>query len=481
MREALLYSIVLGFCGGIFCRSFLYSGIPLISLLLLVAVLLGVVFVVRRKIMFLVVAIGLLAASFGVLRLELVQTGLPPGLQAKLNQEVVLEGKVVEDPDVRESNQRVVIETDHARVLAVAPLYPPVSFGESVVVQGMLTEPEPFDTDGDRVFRYDHYLAKDGVYGMVENAKIEVVGGGSTISDAIYGALIDFKHAGIHALESALPEPHSSLASGLLLGGKQGLGKQLLDAFTVVGLVHIVVLSGYNIMIIAEAVLRATSTLPRRVSAAFSVVVIAAFVFVAGASAAALRAGLMAGIALLARATGRTYEAIRALAVAVVVMLLLNPLLLGFDPGFQLSVIATLGLILGTPITETWFKRVEPSFVREVLATTVAAQIAVLPLLLFQTGNLSLVSLLANVLVLPTLPLAMATSFLAGAVGLIVPYIAPILGLPAYILLGYVIETAKTLAAMPYAQLTVPAFPFVLVVIAYALLGHAVWKITGKS
>lgn len=233
-------------------------------------------------------------------------------------------------------------------------------------------------------------------------------------------------------------------------------------------------------MIIAEAVLRLLGFLPRRTALIVSGVAIALFVITAGAGSAAVRAGIMACIALFARATGRTYDALRALGVAIVLMLLINPLLLAFDPGFQLSIAATLGLILGAPLVESRLSWIKQIFVRDVVATTIAAQVFVLPLLLYQTGNLSPFALPANILVLPFVPLAMALSFISGSIGMLLPQVASLVALPSYLMLSYVVSVTELISSLPFAKVVLPAFPFALVVIAYALLGVLVWKLTQK-
>jgi len=257
------------------------------------------------------------------------------------------------------------------------------------------------------------------------------------------------------------------------------------------------------VMIVAEWIMAGLAfiKLPKRWGAGAGALAIAIFVGIAGASATALRAALMAFIALYARATNRSYYAGRALFLVVFLMILWNPLYLVFDPGFGLSVAATAGIIWLAPIIERGllrFRRVSqvqrhpatPSgaaglsetlsenatgranFWINAAATTISAQVAVLPLLLYDTGNLSLVSIPANLLTMPMVPLAMGFSALAGLAGIIFGSIAPLLGIifafPAYVANAYIILIAQGSASLPFAAFTLPAFPFWLVIIAYA-------------
>ncbi len=153
-------------------------------------------------------------------------------------------------------------------------------------------------------------------------------------------------------------------------------------------------------------------------------------------------------------------------------MLVHNPFLLVYDIGFQLSFLATLGLIVVAPRLETavlsgqWWQPV-----RQFLVATLAAQVAVLPLLLYHMGEVSLVAVATNVLVLPVVPLAMLLSFLAGLAALLVPSVAILFSYPTTAVLWYIIEQARFWAGLPYATLPVPVFSFWYVALAYALLG----------
>jgi competence protein ComEC len=195
------------------------------------------------------------------------------------------------------------------------------------------------------------------------------------------------------------------------------------------------------------------------------------FVLIAGASSTAIRAALMALIALYARATSRTYLASCALLATIFLMLLWNPLLLVFDPGFDLSVAATAGLIWLAPLIEQrLLRRITNEKLRSGIATTLAAQLAVWPLLLYETGSLSLYSIPANILALPIVPLAMAAATLAGVAGALLGHYAFILGLPAYLSTECLITLARIVARAPSSGIIVPSFPFLVVVLAYLAL-----------
>jgi len=452
--------------------------------------------------------------AFGVMRTSFADTPLPETFVNELRHRVSYEGVVIADPDVRDANQRIQVRVtnkeESTNLLVVAPRTTRVMVGDRVSVSGTLLTPEPFSDDAGRVFRYDKYLERDGVRFILNFAFIRVIEPAPQYS--IPAALAQVKRAFLDGLAATMPEPYASLAGGVVIGGKSGLGSDLKDAFVRSGLVQIIVLSGYNVMIVAEWIMAALALtkLNRRWSAAAGVAAVLLFVGIAGASATALRAMLMALIALYARATGRTYAAGRALLFVVLLMLIWNPLYLVFDPGFGLSVAATAGLIWLAPIIEILlakqqvlrFLRVcqvqrrpvvpsgttgssealskiaipagSVSFWKNAVATTLAAQIAVLPLLLYHTGNLSLVAIPANLITMPVVPLAMAFSAFAGFAGIIFNTITPLIGIvlayPAYLANTYLIFIAQKAANLPFAAFSLPLFPFWLVLASYAAL-----------
>jgi competence protein ComEC len=476
-----LIAVVSGFASGIFVRSLFNFGWAPIAFALLLATLSLLAWWLRDRRAYLLLGLFFLLASLGMLRFAIADTPLPEAFRQDFRKQVKYEGVVVADPDIREKTQRVRVKVEKGgettNVLVVAPHYPVVSVGDRVRVAGLLLTPQPFETDGGRTFRYDRYLERDGVRFIISFASIRLLEPAPWYS--IPGAFAKAKHAFIDGLREGLPEPHASLASGITIGGESGIGTELHDAFIRSGLVHIIVLSGYNIMIVAEWLMKGLAAVRLRKRFAFVAAgaAVVLFVLVAGAEAPAVRAMLMALIALYARASGRTYAAGRALFFAAFLMLLWNPFTLAFDPGFGLSLTATAGLIWLAPRVEAKLLFIKYAFLRDVAATTIAAQVAVLPLLLYETGNLSLVALPANLLVLPMMPFAMGLSAIAGVAGMLLgnlfPPLVTLLSLPAYLANAYAILVAEHAAALPFAAVILPAFPFTLVLLAYALLIYA--------
>jgi len=474
MLQDFLIAGVLGFMSGIVCRSFFVVPTPLLFFVGVITIALFL-YALHYRARALFVAITFLCFAFlGFVRMNLVPDTLPEAYVPLLESSVTFTGTVDADPDLRETTQRVVIgvsqDSSETRMLAVLPLYPRLEYGDSVRVAGTFVRPEAFDTAGGRTFAYPEFLAKDQIFSMLTSAKVIGRDTAPLLQGQPLRSLYKVRHWFEKGVSQALPEPMSALAIGLLTGGKQGLGAQLLIAFTVSGLLPIVVLSGYNVMIVAESVQRFFRFLPKRFSILVAAITVLLFVLASGAGASAVRAGMMAGVALFARATGRTYDALRALVFVLVLMVLLQPHILVYDPGFQFSFMATLGLILLSPRILPFLMWMKSSLIRDTLSTTIAAQLCVLPLLLYATGNLSFVAVPANLLVLPVIPLTMLFSFVAGIVGMVAPLAAPVVGIPAYALLSYIIEVARRAGEFSLSATTLDAFPFWIVLVLYVVL-----------
>jgi competence protein ComEC len=162
--------------------------------------------------------------------------------------------------------------------------------------------------------------------------------------------------------------------------------------------------------------------------------------------------------------------------VAVLIMIMYEPRILLYDPGFQLSVIATLGLVYIAPLIARRLPWVSERFtLREIVAATIGTQFAVAPLLLYQTGLFSIVSLPVNLLVLPIVPAAMFASFIAGVVGSVSQVAGVVLGAPAYVLLEYMLVVAETAAAFPAAAVSAPLTSLAMLMAVYVVLVAFVW------
>lgn len=481
MQGIYFYSAILAFLLGVLIASFFTIALTTIYWSLIMS--LGLAFYWRRYhdteagSVILVTVLIFLLVPLGILRM---QSDVAPYSQSPLLEQVgetvSLEGVVVEELDVRERSARMTVAVREDRVLVSLDRYSAVAYGDRVVVSGKLRLPESFEGDLGRMFHYGGYLrVRDIGYVMSYPQSVEVVS--SREGHWFLHGLYDFKGAFVGAINRTIPDPSAGLGVGLLLGVKQALGEELERAFRVTGIIHIVVLSGYNVMIVIAAVMFLLgSVLSLRPRVIIGLLAITTFALLVGLSATVVRATIMAGLVLIAQLIGRQYHIVRALCLAGAIMVLVEPHILAFDIGFQLSFMATLGLILIAPQFETIMGYVPSKFgVREFLIATIATQIAVLPLLAYHIGEVSLIAVLVNVLILPLVPVAMGLTFIAGLVALFIPLIAPPFAMSAHTLLILMIRIVEWCATVPYASITVPVIPWYGVFVMYGLLGVSLY------
>ncbi|MEK7612708.1 MAG: ComEC/Rec2 family competence protein [Patescibacteria group bacterium] len=407
---------------------------------------------------------------------------------AAMNRTVTVEGVVVNDPEARETSLHAVVAVEtinttpaRGKILAILPRGTAFAYNDRVSIEGTLTAPDSFVTDTGRVFDYPNYLRVRGISGIVRYAEVNSVEhGGATV----YGSLYQLKHAFERSIERVLFEPQTSLFEGILLGERRGLPDSLTNAFIIASLIHIVVLSGYNISIVGEAVLRGMTFLPRKASYIIGGILMLLFVLMTGASSTSIRAGIMAVIAIVARYLHRPTAALRALGIAAAAMVFWNPLIVLYDASFILSIIATFGLIVLGRVVEERLMRV-PAWsyfnLRSIAASTIAVQIFILPALLYFTGILSFVALPANILVLPVVSLTMLAGFIAGLLGMIHAALAFV---PAFVtdtLLRYMIAVANTASSLPFSSVTIPAFPAWFALVVYVPLSWAALLLYNRS
>lgn len=481
MKAQVLWALVGGFLLGAGARSFLAFGWWTIVFLLFVAgavLIFGYISRTSRS-KTIVIVVFLCALAAGSARMHAAAFSGDVALDVWVGERVTLEGVVADEPDGRENSVRLPVRVTSiastsvesgVKVLVVAPLHTEAKYGDIVRANGELRLPKSFDAGAGREFNYPAFLAKDGIGYELSFAQVEVIGEASR--NPLKAAAIWIKQTYLEGLAQALSEPEAGLAGGITAGDKRGLGSELSETFRIVGLIHIVVLSGYNIMVVIQFLEWMLGSTRLWIRSSLAVVVAIFFALITGLASSSVRAASMAVIATVGKATGRTYLATRALGVVAVGMVVWNPFVLAFDPGFQLSMLATLGLIHISPLFGERLQWVTERFgLREIASATLGTQAAVLPILLYSSGSLSLYSLPANLLALIVVPWAMLLSFIAGIAGIFLGPVAPVIGFPAYVLLWYVTSVADFFAWLPFANLSVPAFSFWWVLAAYLGIG----------
>ncbi len=429
---------------------------------------------------------------------------------------IVFEGIVVQDPDVRTAVAKLTVEAQKVyfisekaakekakklnaadfkkfksepivgKVLITLPRYPEYNYGNRILFSGKISEPM---TESDNGFNYREYLSRYNIYTLSSYPAAALVSKNNQIS--LLSAILKVRTRFEEKIFKILPEPHASFLGGLILGAKRAIPQELMDKFNKTGMTHIVALSGFNITIIAVAITWLVSWFfPRKTSFWFSLLTISFFITLTGFQASCVRAGIMGMLVSLAKCYGRFSNITNSLAVAAVIMLAINPKIFAVDTGFQLSFLATLGIVYLSPFIEKFFKWLPETFeMQSSLVMTLSAQILVIPKILSSFSRISLISPIVNILVLPFVPLTMFFGFLTGISGQFSPFLAKFFGFVAYLLLDYEIRVIDFFSKVPYAAIELKGMGqwliwiyFGLVLVVYSYIKNAkAQRSNGKS
>lgn len=437
---------------------------------------------------------------------------------ASLNERgaITLTGQITEPPDIRDRSTQLRVSMQHVATeekardltgdaLVIVPRELEVQYGDVIEFSGEPTT--PFETED---FSYKDYLARQGIHSLVRvKGEVKILARGQ--GNLFFAWLYALRN---HAYETVLlifPEPAASLLAGILLGIDSGIPADLRDAFNRTNTAHIIAISGFNVSIIAGIL----SQFARRIFGerrTMPIVIggLIVYTLLAGASASVVRAAIMGSLAVIALHYNRQNDTLNALFAAALVMSALNPYTL-WDVGFQLSFLATLGLVLYTePLKRAFEKFISRLLSHPMSATgdysprskaergskyggnpsakqilnllsdtfivTLAAQITTMPLILLIFHRLSLIGLLSNLLVLPAQPPLMIWGGIATILGMIFLPLGQLVGLIAWAFLEWTIVVVQATASIPFSFLDIGKLD-ALVVAGYYLILFGVTRV----
>ena len=279
--------------------------------------------------------------------------------------------------------------------------------------------------------------------------------------------MLKIKAVFVFRISELFLEPQSSLVLGILIGGHGSLPKEVVDNFNNTGTSHIIAVSGYNITIIIGSLTILAYLFGRRWSFWLSVLTIISFVIITGASASVVRAGIMGFLFALSGYIGRQYSVGSSIFFAGFIMLVINPKILFWDAGFQLSFAASLGIIYFFPLFELLTKNWPKLFgIKTIILGTLSAVIATLPLILLNFGLLSLTAPIVNVLVLPLIPATMFFGFFS-----VLPIVGPGLAMIDNWLLIYILKVTEFFAHIPHGVMSQKISIFIFWLIIGGIFG----------
>jgi competence protein ComEC len=349
------------------------------------------------------------------------------------------EAIVSDAPDVRPEKQFLTVHPLKSpithNILLKADLYPRFSYGDHIAVHGKLIHPEPVED-----FNYPLFLQKNDISAIINRPHITYLSSEWSVTKMLYA----IRSAIEGHISASIPEPEASFLSGVLLGSKRAIPQDIQDELKTTGTTHVVAISGANITILLEILLRVLP-LYRPRSKLYAISGIAVCIsLLTGASSSVVRGASVAILGSLLRYQERKPRALGMTLIPATAMLLGNPLLLRADPGFQLSFAAYAGLLfLGTHAVKfiatcPGLKRL-PEVVRSACAETSAASIGTAPVSFMLFGQANMLGLIVNPAVLWLLPAITLLGLLFISVGWI-SVIGMLIAIPLWFLLHLFLE-----------------------------------------
>ena len=493
----------IAFIFGIFLGS--YFSIPIWILFLLAGLFISLVFLSGRnkkiKTLFLLIVFLLL----GFVRIESVKLNEAEILKiSKLdNEKILVSGRVSEMPEIKNGKQKIIIEDVeniednlnyelakfvtlslskgdkfsesailrqaqddsckiNGKIIVYTERYPEYDLGDIIYLQGKIKIPEDFEG-----FEYRNYLLAKNIYYILYYPKIELK---ERNERGLYNKISNYRKYANNLIKKIFPQPQAGIVSAMTLAIKSDISEEILEVFNKTGVRHIIAISGLHMTIVAVSLMYILLAigLNRNYAFYFSILGIIFFVSLVGFPPSATRAAVMGGLVLFAVKVGRLTNAGNAVIFAGVLMLLYNPNLLRYDTGFQLSFAAVLGIIYIFPKLDNLLKKYSNFLnIKTIFLITISAQAAVLPIIINNFGSFSLLSVFANVLILPFVPIVMLGGFLLIIIGSVNLLIAQILSWPIWLILFYQIEVIKVFAGLPFGFVSFEKFSFLFIGIYY--------------
>lgn len=434
-----------------------------------------------------------LVLFLGLWRYELARPTLIPGPLAAYNdgERVTLQGIVVNEPVARDRSANLQVRVTRIKsndpwvsmpgqVLVQVPSYTSYRYGDELELYGKLQTPR--DSDG---FSYRTYLARKGIHSLLSYPRITLLS--RNRGNPLLALLYALKRRTQSVIAAILPEPEAALLTGILLGSDEGIPRSLMEGFRATGTAHIIAISGFNIALISATLVKVFSCLlPRYTALVCAIGVIACYAILVGAEPPVVRAAIMGGLAALALIAGRQSHALTSLFTAAWWMTIWQPFLL-WDVSFQLSFAASLGLIVYAEKLQRAVEVVLGRFIpmeitlkltqwlNGTLLATLAAMITTLPLLVYHFQQFSLLSLVANLLILPVQPMIVYLGSTAAVFGLVSLSLGRGLGWATWLCLTYTTRTVKMVAQWMQSSGTIRVPPLVPLAY-YAFLLLVTWR-----
>jgi competence protein ComEC len=398
-------------------------------------------------------------------------------------------GTIDDYPENRTSSNRYRLKiknlndtnvTDDSKILVITNPYTNYKYGNEITITGTVESPKDFITDTGKTFDYDNYLKLSKIYGISKDPEIKVTKewDGNIIKKILFNIRFKFSQT----LNEHLSDLASNLTRGVLLGEKTSIAPNLRDNLARTSTSHIIALSGYNITIVSEILMKLLGAFSLLIKSIIGILGIFLFIIMAGGTSSAVRSGIMASVLIYSKSRGKEYNALWALLIATSILVLMNPLSMRYDVGFHLSILATYGLIVfQEPISVFLIRKKVNKFFTEIISTTLAASIMSFPYIAYNMGIISILGILANVIVVPLLPALMLFSFLTGIVGNSIIFITQIFSFITEVISKIILNTINTIGDISYAAIVIKNINLIFIILIYVFLFYKGFRLVKKA
>lgn len=417
-------------------------------------------------------------------------------LESRINDEpVILFGAIDSEPIQQERRISCVVRTDSIirkgkidrdsrRVMVMLRFKKEdhyggeIKFGKKIEMRGML-EPFPFQRNPGE-FDYGKYLALNDIQGVVTVKGLDNVQVGRNADENSFQIwTYSVQQALYHVIDRLHSPRHASFLKGIIFGYRADIPSDVKQSFMDTGTIHILAVSGSNVAFVAAIFFSILGffRLPRRAVGGFAILGLIAYMFITGSCASVVRATIMAIVLLCGTLFEKKADIYNSISVAALILLFWNTNTL-FDIGFQLSFAAVISIVYFYPRLESLIKKIPERFEEikavdaalKLFAVSLAAQLGTVPFTAYYFGRVSIISLLANI---PVVPISGLNTFIGAAEIMfypISPWIAKLYAAVNDFLVWFLLGFVKQAASVPFAYVEAWHFTAVFIIGYYILV-----------
>ena len=479
----ILFYFCISFIAGIFLESVIKIPQILLWVFLFIDFLVIIVCLLIKKNNLVIISFCLLFLVIGVVRMEISEFNIVNDKLSKFNGkgQVVFFGIISDESDIRDASQKIKVKVGDSTLLVTTNRYPEYKYLDKVRLAGKLESPSETED-----FSYKNYLMKDRIYSVMNFPKIETLPQKQKYSlpSFLYEKVLFLKQKIRESIQYNFSPPQSLILEGTVLGDNGAMTNDLKNKLNITGLRHVIAVSGTHVVILSSIIMVLLMAVGFCRGRAFyiAIIFICFYIILTGLPASGIRAGIMGGLYLLAQKLGRQNMGMRVVVLAGTIMLLFNPLLLVYDVGFQLSFLAVIGLIYIEPILTAaikFFTKGNLENLVKIVSATFAAQIFTLPIMIYSFGNISFISPITNLLILPIVSWLMGLGFLVSVVGIFSNILGQILSIPCWLVLTYFVKVIDVFSK-PWAIKTFENVHWIWLAFLYFIIISVTWFLNKK-